>query len=281
MIRKPKVAAKKAEKTKREPRDPGEIKLGNTGSITHLTADDLTERLSSMPIYHGFRFWIVGETPLITHAWSEKAKKEMLAKEMKAFKGSGKQARDPKADFESSLYPMGDGSYGFPVTGVKQAIWMVAHKDKGIPREGVKQALWLNAEIVSVRPALAGAICNMPLVRVYGSQPQMREDMVRVGSGIKKVATFAYRAEFRYWAILVTGQYGDDVLNKNSLLNLTEIGGIRMGVGEWRNGRSGGIMGRFRVANQKESQAWDDFKSGKTRIVPGSKPMKPTLVAAE
>jgi len=44
-----------------------------------------------------------GTSPLITHAWSEKAKKMMLDKQMgKASKG--KEKKDPIADYESSFY---------------------------------------------------------------------------------------------------------------------------------------------------------------------------------
>lgn len=38
---------------------------------------------------------IVGETPLIMHAWSEKAKREILDKQMKATKTSAKKANIP------------------------------------------------------------------------------------------------------------------------------------------------------------------------------------------
>ena len=47
---------------------------------------------------------VVGDTPLIVHKWSEKAKKEMLDKQMKKTKISGKDAKDPVADFIDSLY---------------------------------------------------------------------------------------------------------------------------------------------------------------------------------
>src|SRR5690349_8037221 len=105
------------------------------------------------PKFQKFSFWLVGDTPLITHAWSEKAKREMLGKQLKSVK-PGREARDPQGDFVNSLYDMGDGRYGFPVTGVKNAIMSAAHKDKGIPRDTVMRSLWLNAEMTRTRPAL-------------------------------------------------------------------------------------------------------------------------------
>lgn len=47
---------------------------------------------------------IVGETPLIMHAWSEKAKREILDKQMKATKTSAKKAKNPVEDFIRSMY---------------------------------------------------------------------------------------------------------------------------------------------------------------------------------
>src|ERR1700744_2500713 len=123
------------------------------------TPVNLGAALSRRTIFQPFEMWIVGSTPLIVHAWSQKAKLEMLGKQTKATK-PGKEARDPERDFVDSLYEMEEGNYGFPATGVKNCILSSAHKDKGIARSSVLQALFVNAEMVRARPALAGAICD-------------------------------------------------------------------------------------------------------------------------
>ena len=81
---------------------------------------------------------IVGDTPPIMHAWSEKAKREMLEKQMKTAKAKAKDAKNPIEDFIRSMYwktPMPtemsqDGfekailegaQFCFPVTAIKQA----------------------------------------------------------------------------------------------------------------------------------------------------------------
>src|SRR5512135_291906 len=46
---------------------------------------------------------VKGISPLITHAWGEKAKKQMREKQQKLAK-SAKEAKDPKADFEAAKY---------------------------------------------------------------------------------------------------------------------------------------------------------------------------------
>lgn len=221
----------------------------------------LSASLSSKAKFSGFKVWLVGDTPIITHAWSEKAKREMLSKQVKATK-PGKEARDPQADFVSSLYEMGDGVYGFPATGVKNCILSAAHKDKGIARSGVMSALWINADMVRVRPALAGAVCDMPLIRIFGSDPEMREDMVKIGSGLNKTANLAYRAQFKIWAMRISGRFNPTVLTPEALAFLIHESGLASGLGEWRNERKG-MFGAFHMADEAEERAWDAFADGK------------------
>ena len=47
---------------------------------------------------------VIGDSPLIVHKWSEKAKKEILDKQMKKAKTKGHDAKDPVRDFIDSLY---------------------------------------------------------------------------------------------------------------------------------------------------------------------------------
>jgi hypothetical protein len=220
----------------------------------------LAASLSRKPAFKSFSVWLVGDTPLITHAWSEKARREMLQKQAKATRG-GKEARDPQADFVSSLYEIGEGVYGFPATGVKNCILSAAHKDKGIARAAVMSALWINAEMVRTRPALAGAVCDMPLIRIYGSDPEMREDMVRVGAGLNKTATLAYRPQFTVWAMRVTGRFNTTILTPEALAFLIQESGMSNGLGDWRNEKKG-MFGAFHLADAEEEAAWDRFAAG-------------------
>lgn len=223
---------------------------------------NLGKSLSTRATFQSFILWIVGDTPLITHAWSQKAKLEMLQKQVKATR-SGKEARDPQADFVSSLYEMGDGTFGFPATGVKNCILSAAHKDKGIARSGVMGALWIDAEMIRTRPALAGAICDMPLVRIIGGDPQMREDMVKIGSGLNKIANLAYRGQFTVWAMKIRGRFNPAVMSAEALAFLIQDSGLASGLGEWRNERKG-MFGAFHLATANEEKQWEAYvaKSG-------------------
>lgn len=220
---------------------------------------DLSNLLSKKTTFSYFDIWLVGDTPLITHAWSEKAKREMLQKQVKATK-PGKELRDPEAEFNSSLYDMGNGTFGFPVTGVKKCILSAAHKDKGIPKTTIKSALWLDAEMTRVMPALSSAVCDMPLIRIYGSQPEMREDMVKIG-GMSKTANFTYRSQFTEWALKVTGKINTVAVTAEALAYLISEAGMAYGIGEWRNERDG-VFGAFHLGSAREAHNWDQYASG-------------------
>lgn len=237
-------------------------------------SESVAIELSKKPEFKSFQIWLVGDTPLITHAWSEKARREMLAKQVKATKPA-KEARDPEEDFKASLYEIGDGVYGFPTSGIKNCILSAAHKDKGLPRTTVMAALWLNADMVRTRPALAGAICDMPLTRIYGSEPEMREDMVRVGVGLNKTASLAYRGQFTLWAMRVSGRINASVLSADSLAFLIHEAGLSYGLGEWRNEKRG-MFGAFHLADSEESARWDAFAAGD-----GPMPIPEYAIAAE
>lgn len=229
--------------------DAGEQESVNLGSL-----------LSTKAQFRAFSVWLIGDTPLITHAWSQKAKLEMLQKQVKASK-AGKEARDPHADFVSSLYEMGDETYGFPATGVKNCILSAAHKDKGIAKTSVMAALWIDAELIRTRPALAGAICDMPLVRIHGSKPEMREDMVKIGAGLKKTANLAFRAQFSIWAMKISGRFNSTVFTAPNLAYLIQDAGMASGLGEWRIEKKG-MFGAFHLANAEEEAAWEAFLAG-------------------
>jgi hypothetical protein len=239
----------------------------------------LGELLSEKAPTQDFIFWIVGDTPIIVHAWSEKAKGDMLKSQAGATR-TAKEKRDPQKDFTDSLYDMGDGVYGFPVTAVKKAILSCAHKDRGVPRSDVMQALWLDAEVVRVRPALAGAVCDMPLVRIYGSEPEMREDMVRIGAGLRKTANLAYRAQFATWALRITGNVNPLMVAPHALAFLVRQAGTGIGIGDWRN-EKGGWFGAFHIATPKEQSDWEAFARGGPLPKTESRKAPPILEAAE
>ena len=64
-----------------------------------------TELIEIKPIeIKKFKIKIIGDTPLIMHAWSEKAKREMLEAQQGKKKGKKKDPKNPVVDFINSMY---------------------------------------------------------------------------------------------------------------------------------------------------------------------------------
>lgn len=192
---------------------------------------------------------IVGDTPLIIHAWSEKAKRMMLEAQMGLAKGKKKEAKDPVDDFIRSLYwltPMPEemteegfqkavengARFGFPVTAIKQAAISAAY------RLGWSKNKMENRGMFFIDSDEDG------LIEIHSDTPIMREDMVKIGMG---TADIRYRGEFRNWyADLCISYNTNGSVSLENIVNMINAGGYVCGIGEWRPERDG-QYGMFHV----------------------------------
>lgn len=203
---------------------------------------------------------IVGDTPLIVHRWSEKAKKQILDTQMKATKTKGKAIRDPFDDFAQALYWItdkpddGSGSgeglgkiteemfeeavkngakFGFPTNSIKMAGNAAAYRLGWVKNQmQLRGSYFLRSEYGE-------------LAEIKGDVPVIREDNVVVGMGS---ADLRYRPEFRNWHMDLILEYnanGDMTLEQ--ILNCINAGGYACGIGEWRPERDGDF-GRYHLA---------------------------------
>lgn len=175
-------------------------------------------------------FVLIGDSPLIVHAWSEKAKREMLDKQMKRAT-KAKEAKDPEADYEACFYKTETGAYGFPAIGVKAAM--------------VSACRFVDAKMTVLRGAVH---IDCETLAVIGD-PRPREDMVRVGMGKPDIR---YRPEFVEWKIPVTIKFNASVISAEQIANLLNAAGFGVGIGEWRPEKNGSY-GRFHVAAEGEA----------------------------
>lgn len=161
---------------------------------------------------------IVGESSLIVHAWSEKAKTMMRDKQQK--KGSaGKEVRNPQADFESSLYVVDPSvpTYGFPAIAFKGA--------------AVNAALQVDAKKTQTRIAFhvvnGVATPQGDLVPLRYDELRMREDMVRLGTAARGLQGMAGH-----------GRQGLARLGSAGVSGLGRLGVFRL-VKDWRGRQAG------------------------------------------
>ena len=191
---------------------------------------------------------IQGDTPLIMHAWSEKAKRMMLETQQGKAKGKKKEFKNPVDDFIQSMYwltekPDTDGlsgeeceqafdnaikngaKFGFPITAFKQAAISAAYR------------MGWSKDKMSLRGVFFIETDYGDMVEIKSDVPQMREDMVKIGMG---TADIRYRGQFNNWSTTfrlkynVNGQY-----SLENILNIINAGGVVCGVGEWRPEKDG------------------------------------------
>ena len=175
-------------------------------------------------------FPITGETPLIVHRWSEKAKRAMLDKQQKKAT-LRKEAKNPEEDFQQSRYVSSEGWDGFPAGGFKASLVGAARQaGKDLPMTLAKRLVFIVAD-----DATTG------LVRIYG-EPTMRDDMVRLETG---VADIRFRAQYWPWSAILQVRYNASIISQEQVANLVMLSGMSEGIGEWRPSAPKSCSGDF------------------------------------
>ena len=196
---------------------------------------------------------IIGTTPLIVHAWSHKAKQEMLDKQRGKKVNAKHEIKIPRNDFMASLYWLTEqpglgeddeqaeeiwsaavnsgARFGFPVTGIKQSIITGAYRaGLDVKQTELRGTFFLEGITDASSPDIA---------EIVGPAPVIREDMVKVG-GQSKVADIRYRPEFKEWEIPLRLKYNaDGKYSLEQILNFVNYGGFVVGIGEWRPEKDG------------------------------------------
>lgn len=177
---------------------------------------------------------IKGDSPLIVHAWSDKAKKRMLEDQMGIPRGK-RERRDPQADYEAAFHHLSDGTPGFPTIAFKSAAVSAARQVEGLTMTFLRGAFHVEGELAQIE-----------------GDPKMREDTVNIG-GAKPVADLRYRPEFTEWAVSLIIRMNTRALTIEQLVHLFTYAGFSVGVGEWRPEKKG-RNGMFHVEGIREIQ---------------------------
>lgn len=203
---------------------------------------------------------IIGDSPLIVHAWSEKAKKELLASQQGTkLKKDKKQAKNVYGEIAEALYWMNgkpsvayedwdeatlaqyaaSARFGFPSCALKAAAVSAAYrigatKDKVSARGAFQVYGEHGSELIEIKSYLPEGTPKF----------NPREDNVRIGMG---TADLRYRPEFANWYMDVTISFNENGnFSLSDIVNMLNAGGDQCGLGEWRI-EKGGSWGAFHV----------------------------------
>ena len=188
---------------------------------------------------------IVGETPLVVHKWTTKAKQQLLDTMMQKAKSKKHDPKDPVEDFIESLYWLEGMPEEYTEEAFAEAIKNGARF--GFPATAFKAATvsaGFRAGLMKDKVSTNGMFhIQGDMVEIIGT-PIMREDLVRVSNGGPDIR---YRGMFTEWKAEIVLTYNANVISAEQLVNLVNYGGYACGIGEWRT-EKGGEWGRYHVA---------------------------------
>lgn len=231
----------KLEPASRLPEANGDINL-NLTRAQYVKAVDLD--------VHKLQIKIVGTSPLVVHAWSEKARTMMLDKQKKTA-SKGKAPKNPVEDFKASLYrPPNMEGFGLPATAIKSAA-VTAANDVELKKTDMRRAFHIVGDWVKIdappitEPLTQEDIEYAPEIAFeHKHGASMRCDMVRLAMS---TADIRFRAQFPVWSVTFQVEFNSRVISADQLVNLFNVAGFGVGLCEHRPEKNGS-WGRFEVA---------------------------------
>lgn len=228
------VQTRPAKSVKIPPMSPAEIQaLTSTTPPEQVRITPPRLRTATIPI--------VGVTPYVQHAFSEKQRKQMEETQRAGQQARGRKTRAPKdfdAVYEAAKHLAKDGWCGIPAPAFRNAM-ISACRLIGFKMTHAKLSVWVEADGIDAKD-------GTPLVRIIGT-PRIHEAAARNASG---VADIRWRPMWEQWAADVRVTWDEDQFSATDVMNLMLRAGLQVGIGEGRpdSPNSNGLgWGRFEV----------------------------------
>jgi len=174
---------------------------------------------------------IQGTSSLIVHKFSEKSLRQIQETQSGSGKAKGKAkgVRKPEDEFNGARYVLDKkkGIDGFPASGFKKA--------------AVRAGTYQGEKMTHLRGAFHVMGDVIPIICKKGAK--MRTDPVRIGNG---VCDIRYRPEYQNWSCELPITYNSKVISLEQIVNLFEVAGFAVGIGDWRPEKDG-QFGMFEV----------------------------------
>ena len=208
-----------------------DIRSGATPEIVRISRPKL--RTATIPI--------VGISPYVQHAFSEKQRKLMEENQRAGQQSRGKKVRQPKdfdAVYEAAKHISKEGWLGIPAPAFRNAM-ISACRLVGIVMTRAKLSVFVEADGIDKND-------GTPLVRIVG-EPHIHQATVRNETG---VADIRWRPMFEEWSAQVRVTWDEEQFSATDVMNLMLRAGLQVGIGEGRpdSPNSNGLgWGRFEV----------------------------------
>ena len=178
-------------------------------------------------------------SPLVIHAFAEKAKQEIRDKQQKEGK-LAKARRRPADEYQAAKYLDRQGQECAPITAIKKAMISAVTAMDNLTKVALRQAIF-------VSPTSDRASMLVPIEDPEGRPAvgALREDAVTIGIGTRGLT---YRPEYPAWQLRVTVEFNARLVSRAQVIALAEQAGWGVGICEGRPERSSALgWGRFSV----------------------------------
>jgi hypothetical protein len=176
-------------------------------------------------------------SPLVIHAFAEKAKQEIRDKQQKKAK-KAKEERNPETEFLAARYVDEKGRECAPVTALKKSFITAATAFDDLTKVGLRQALFVDSVASPGSPLVPIELHDGTL-----AVGEMREDAVTIGINTRGLT---YRPCYPEWQLRIRVEYNARIVSTEQLLALIDQAGWGVGICEGRPERSSALgWGRF------------------------------------
>lgn len=168
---------------------------------------------------------IVGTAPYVQHKFSQKARKQIEAKQRagsQANKNRKREARDFEGDYEAGKHVSRDGWLGIPAPAFRNAM-ISACRIVGFKMTLAKLSVFVEADGFDKDD-------GTPLVKIIG-EPRAHEALVRNETGVVDIR---WRPMWEEWSATVRVRWDATQFSAQDVVNLFARAGMQVGIGEGR-----------------------------------------------
>lgn len=181
-------------------------------------------------------FLLVGTSPMIFNAVSEKARRELLLPGPRKNIAARAQTlkHDPLTEYFNSTYRFSDDGQPtrlcFPAPAFKRAMATAALDIPGATKSAVGRLSWVTGDKIAI----------------YGV-PKLHMGVVR-SADMARTPDIRTRAILPRWACAIRVNFVKPQLSERNVVHLLAAAGILCGIGDFRQEKGAGSYGQFRIA---------------------------------
>jgi hypothetical protein len=178
------------------------------------------------PNFETAKITIVGDTKLVQHKFSQKARTQIMDKQTLGNvgkKGRKKEPRDFDEIYRQAIYISTDGWYGIPAISFRKAM-ISACRVCGYQMTKGKLALFCEADGYDDE--------GTPLVKIAKGEPHRHDGYGRIANGNIDINVRPMWDEG--WEAVVRIRYDADMFSNIDVVNLLSRAGMQVGIGEGR-----------------------------------------------